>query len=65
MSLLRSSLTSVERTLNLFQERAININNFSVLKHNDRGKAHALMASHCEMEIERDDQKVPKMATVK
>lgn len=42
----------------LFLEVVVNINNFPFLKHNDRGKTHAMMASNFEMEIERDDQKV-------
>lgn len=41
----------------LFQERAININNLSFPKHNDIGKEHAMMESHCEMETRRDEKR--------
>lgn len=42
----------------LFLEGAVNINNLPFLKYNDRGKVHAMVESHCEMEIRKDDQKV-------
>lgn len=41
----------------LFQG-AVNINNLPLSKHNDNSKAHAITKSHCEKEIERDEQKV-------
>lgn len=40
----------------LFQG-VVNIYNMSFAKHNDRGRSHAMMASHCEMKIKRDDRK--------
>lgn len=38
-----------------FQEEAANINNHTFLKHNNKGKTHAMMAFHCEMEIKGDE----------
>lgn len=43
----------------LFQEGVININDLWFSKHNDRGKGHAMMASHREMEIKRNELKAP------
>lgn len=43
-----------------FQEGAVNINNLPSLKHSDRFKAHAMVASHCEVEIERDYRNMSK-----
>lgn len=40
---------------NSIPKKTVNINNLPFSKHNDRGKAHAMMVSHCTMEIERDE----------
>lgn len=38
----------------LFHKGTVNIKDLPFCKHTGRGKVHAMMASHCDMEIERD-----------
>lgn len=44
----------------LFQKDAVSTNNMPFLKHGDKDKGHVMMASHDEMETEKDEGQLPE-----